>query len=133
MSHSLWNDSLAIGIEQIDKQHQELFSRFDLLLKACREGQGRDELSRLLEFLSDYVKTHFSVEEQFMRSSGYADLESHLLEHEVFRGKLDDLRQIYADHGAGMDLLITTNATVLDWIIQHVRKTDRRMGESLNR
>ncbi len=31
-----------------------------------------------------------------------------------------------------MDLLITTNATVLDWIIQHVRKTDRRMGQQLS-
>jgi len=131
MSNSLWNDNLAIGIEHIDTQHKELFSRFDQLLKACRDGQGREELSRLLEFLNDYVREHFSAEEEFMRSSGYVDLEDHLLEHEVFRGKLEDLRQIYADHGAGMDLLITTNATVLDWIIQHVRKTDRCMGDAL--
>jgi len=131
MSNSLWNESLAIGVDQIDNQHRELFSRFDRLLKACREGQGREELNRLLEFLSDYVQEHFSAEEEFMRSSGYAELDEHLGEHEVFCGKLDDLRQIYADKGAGMDLLITTNSTVLDWIIQHIRKTDRRMGESL--
>lgn len=131
MSNSLWNESLAIGVEQIDNQHRELFSRFDRLLKACREGQGREELNRLLEFLSDYVQEHFSAEEEFMRSSGYAELADHLGEHEVFCGKLDDLQQIYADQGAGMDLLITTNSTVLDWIIQHIRKTDRRMGEAL--
>lgn len=131
MAKALWDESLAIGVEQIDGQHRELFSRFEKLLDACKEGRGRDELNRILEFLNDYVHEHFAAEEEFMASSGYAELPEHQGEHEVFRGKLDDLRQIYADNGAGMDLLITTNATVLDWIIQHVRKTDKRMGQAL--
>jgi len=131
MAKALWDDSLAIGVEDIDGQHRELFSRFEKLLDACREGHGRDELNRLLNFLNDYVHEHFAAEEEFMTSSGYDQLQEHKEEHEVFRGKLDDLRQIYADTGAGMDLLITTNAMVLDWIIQHVRKTDRRMGQAL--
>jgi len=131
MSKSLWDESLAIGVEEIDTQHRELFSRFGRLLDACREGKGRDELQRLLDFLADYVSVHFEAEERFMASRGYAGLSGHRQQHEVFRGKLDDLRQIYHDRGAGMDLLITTNATVLDWIIQHVRKTDRAMADSV--
>ena len=129
MAKSLWSESLAIGVETIDNQHRELFTRFERLLSACSSGQGREELIRLLDFLSEYVREHFAAEEEFMKSRGYVELEGHMQEHEVFRGKLDDLRQVYQDNGAGMDLLITTNATVLDWIIQHVRKTDRRMGE----
>ena len=128
MSTPLWDDSLAIGVSAIDNQHRELFNRFEKLLEACREGQGREELSRLLDFLSEYVNEHFSAEEEFMASKGYADLAAHQEEHQVFRGKLDDLRQIYKDKGAGMDLLITTNAMVLDWIIQHVRKVDRKLA-----
>jgi len=132
MSRSLWSENLATGVELIDNQHRELFTRFERLLEACREGQGREELKKLLDFLSEYVLEHFSAEEEFMASHGYAELPLHQGEHEIFRGKLADLRQIYADNGAGMDLLITTNAMVLDWIIQHVRKTDRGMAKALN-
>ncbi len=131
MSKSLWNENLAIGVEQIDNQHRELFARFERLLEACHEGQGREELKRVLDFLAEYVHEHFAAEEEFMSSRGYEGLVAHQGEHEVFRGKLTDLRQIYQDKGAGMDLLITTNATVLDWIIQHVRKTDRGMARAL--
>jgi len=131
MGRSLWDESLAIGVEEIDLQHRELFTRFEGLLDACREGKGREELQRLLDFLAEYVSVHFDAEERFMASRGYAGLAEHRRQHEVFRGKLGDLRQIYHDQGAGMDLLITTNATVLDWIIQHVRKTDRSMAAAL--
>lgn len=36
-----WTDDLAVGFGLIDSQHKELFSRFNALLQACREGKGR--------------------------------------------------------------------------------------------
>ena len=35
-----WRESLAIGVPEIDRQHKELLSRFDSLLKACEAGKG---------------------------------------------------------------------------------------------
>ncbi len=130
---NLWDQTLALGVPEIDRQHQELFSRFGKLLDACKQGQGRSEVGKLLTFLEEYVDYHFITEEAWMREQGYAGLDEHRREHQTFRQKLSGLQQILADQGAGMDLLTKTNKTVLDWIIQHIRNTDRATGQALRR
>lgn len=66
-----WNNSLAIGVAEIDDQHKELFSRFDSLLTACNEGKGRGEVLRVLLFLDDYIKSHFAAEERLQLKHDY--------------------------------------------------------------
>jgi hemerythrin len=60
-----WTDSLAVGIPEIDQQHQELFLRLERLLRGIVGGE-REEVGRLLEFLGDYVVRHFGAEERWM-------------------------------------------------------------------
>jgi hypothetical protein len=37
-----WDDSLLIGIENIDSQHKELFKYLDKFLSAMRERKGKE-------------------------------------------------------------------------------------------
>ncbi len=57
-----WRENLATGNEEIDRQHMELFRRFNTLLAACNQGKGKDEVNGLLLFLNDYIRTHFALE-----------------------------------------------------------------------
>ena len=66
-----WNKRLATGIDEIDDQHKELFSRINLLMEACNVGKGREEVAHLLQFLSTYIRVHFDSEEQIQIESGY--------------------------------------------------------------
>ena len=39
-----WKKEFAIGVPEIDKQHQLLFNRFDQFLEAIDQGKGEREL-----------------------------------------------------------------------------------------
>jgi hemerythrin len=56
----IWTEALAVGHGLIDAQHKELFSRYNTLLQACREGRGREAIAPALEFLAEYVVKHFA-------------------------------------------------------------------------
>lgn len=126
-----WDESLETGVEEIDEQHKELFSRFDQLLGACREGRGREELVKMLGFLNEYADHHFQAEEQYMEAHDYEGLEEQRSQHRQFREKLGALERQARTEGAGIDLIARTNRTVLDWIIQHVRNEDKKMAAIL--
>ena len=54
-----WTKDLETGNAQIDREHQELIRALNDLFAACSVGNGRSELSRTLDFLEQYTKTHF--------------------------------------------------------------------------
>ncbi|MBV5350516.1 hemerythrin domain-containing protein, partial [bacterium] len=72
-----WREDLAVGVEQIDDQHKELLARFDLLLSACKQGKGSEEVLHLLDFLDEYVIRHFGDEEQLQKKIGFPDFTAH--------------------------------------------------------
>ncbi|MDP3176271.1 MAG: methyl-accepting chemotaxis protein, partial [Spirochaetaceae bacterium] len=75
-----WSDMLSVGVDAMDDQHKELFSRINKLLRAMlAEGQGGDA-SGLVAFIGEYVEHHFSDEEKFMRELGYPKFEAHKAE-----------------------------------------------------
>jgi hemerythrin len=123
-----WTVDLTVGNELIDLQHQELFSRFNDLISACKERKGKEKVVELLAFLGDYVVEHFQAEEQLMLRRGYPEYETHRQLHQHFIGKLTALRQDMDQEGATVNLVIATNQTVLQWLIEHIKRVDSKFG-----
>lgn len=126
-----WREELALGVDQIDNQHKELLVRFDMLLTACKQGKGGDEVLYLLNFLDEYVITHFSDEEQLQKQSKFPDYESHRQEHQSFIKKLAELKKRIAEEGVQIDLVLDTNKLLLDWLIRHISIRDKAVGRHL--
>jgi hemerythrin len=126
-----WTTDLAVGNELVDQQHQELFSRFHELLEACKERKGKEKVVALLDFLSAYVVEHFQAEEQLMQQHHYPEYESHRQQHQHFIGKLATLRQDLEQEGATVSLVIATNQAVLQWLIEHIKRVDSKLGAFL--
>lgn len=127
-----WREELAIGNQRIDEQHRELLERFDLLLAACRRGEGRTELTRLLDFLDEYVVKHFGDEEALQQESGFPDFQSHRVQHLGFIKRLTELKQsISAEGDVQVDHVLATNKMLLDWLVQHISTRDRDLGRHL--
>ncbi len=127
-----WREELAIGNTRIDHQHQELLQRFDTLLAACRRGEGRAELTRLLDFLDEYVVKHFGDEEQLQRESGYPEFQSHQIQHLGFTKRLVELKRTIRSEGeVQVDHVLTTNKMLLDWLVNHIATRDRELGQFL--
>jgi hemerythrin len=78
-----WTQDLAVGVDQIDRQHQELFARTNGLLSAMAQGKGREEVGKTVSFLESYVGTHFRDEEKLMASHSVPNPEVHKGLHAV--------------------------------------------------
>lgn len=126
-----WSSNLETGHGEIDDQHRELFRRFDALLDACSQGKGNDEVMTMLGFLGDYVRTHFALEEKLLLQHGFPGYAAHKEQHD---GLIRDLEKLVSDmnaDGATTALVIQTNKTLVDWLVQHISVTDRELGNFL--
>jgi len=127
-----WREDLSVGVEQIDSQHKELLVRFDLLLTACKQGKGSEEVLHLLTFLDEYVVRHFGDEEVLQRDSGFPDYVDHHREHEAFIARLAELKnRMHTDGSVQLDHVLDTNKLLLDWLIRHISVRDRELGRHL--
>ncbi len=131
-----WSDKLAIGINTIDSQHKELFKRINNLVNAIKQHRCKDEIDGTIKFLEDYARVHFAEEEKHMKETGYAGYEEQRKEHRKYLAALAELKAQASQpriQGASYDLSATTNQVVVDWIVDHILKTDMKFGEHLRK
>lgn len=122
-----WTSTLAVGVPELDRQHQELFRRIDRLLDAVLR-QDRSEAGRLLEFLGGYVRDHFAAEERLMAEVSYPDAERHVQEHRDFARRLAELDAQFAAGGATAALVFALEREAVGWLRDHVYFTDVALG-----
>ncbi|TAN45466.1 MAG: bacteriohemerythrin [Nitrospirae bacterium] len=125
-----WTPSLSVGVEVIDRQHQELFMLFEDLSKDLQEEKGDVHVGRAIGFLEDYVRKHFTLEEKYMRVLEYPDYNSHRMQHEEFIESFNALKVHFEKRD--MSLLASgITGVIYHWLVNHVSKTDKAMGEFL--
>ncbi|SRR6266567_314707 len=129
----VWKENLATGNEEIDNQHKELFRRFNNLQSACKQGKGSDELSGLLTFLGEYVKSHFALEEQLQIQHAYPGYQKHKEEHDGFIRNFRKLEDHLNTEGETATLMIQTNMTMANWLIRHFTWTDKELADFLHK
>ena len=119
---------LLTGDAVIDAQHRELFARIGALLEASQQRRSRDEVRRMLDFLGDYVVSHFGTEERLMEEAGYPGLEGQRAEHRRFVQEFGILREEYQAEGPGPLFVIRVQNRVTAWLREHIYRTDRALG-----
>lgn len=125
MSIVTWDGSLAVGIESIDIQHEELFRVINSMYdKMQRGGMEHYALVEALDSLRSYVKYHFRTEEKLMEKHGYPELEQHRKEHEVFSERIYLFAQRPQDKIN--ETLEEMQGFLLNWLIKHIQRTDRK-------
>jgi hemerythrin len=124
-----WSEDLAVGVENIDEQHKELFRRFNHLLEACSGGFGKEEIGSTLLFLDEYVQVHFRDEEKLQIAHAFPEYTAHHEQHRIFIKKLEAFKKEMLSGGATLSLTIATNTMLIDWLVNHISKMDKRIGE----
>jgi len=126
-----WTGDLDTGVSEIDAQHRELLERINALLEVCAGSRPRHEARRVIDFLEEYVVTHFNTEEKLMTASDYPEYRRHKEEHAIFIERLADVKRKFHDEGAAADVLHLATRTLIEWQDVHIRRTDRKLGEFL--
>jgi hemerythrin len=128
-----WDPRLSVGVPLIDQQHQELIEALNRLLAAMAASKGAQEVRGLLDFLGEYVVTHFSAEEQLMARHRYPEAAAHRGEHEAFVAEFKALHAEFVRAGPTTGLVIKLNGRVCNWLRDHIAGADKRLGAFLGR
>lgn len=126
-----WNNSLSIGIDNIDTQHKELFDCIDKLLTSIETPKNNDEIIKTLNFLEEYVVKHFNDEEEIQTKTNYSLLDVQHIQHENFKSELKEFRRVFETHGASTILALNIHKSLIDWFKNHIMTLDKDLGDFL--
>ena len=128
-----WHDSYKVGIDTIDAQHQHLFEIADTLYAAITSDTPptKGAVKTLLDQCADYVKLHFSHEEDLMAATTYPASAGHKSAHITFTTAV---MNVVKDFMAGKEIdLEELYAFIADWLVEHIIRVDRSLGTYLNK
>ncbi|MBI5108171.1 MAG: hemerythrin family protein [Rhodocyclales bacterium] len=121
-----WSDEYALDLPEIDDQHKYLFGLIDKIWRAVVSKADRDTTLGVVAELERYTVTHFAAEEAFMREQQYSRYHEHRAEHEKFVARIALEK---ASVKAGRPLSLELMHFLRDWLVQHIRFTDRAYAD----
>ncbi len=120
-----WDQSLETGFLAIDEQHQELFKRVNEVIEAYNIGKARQEVKETLQFLEEYVHTHFTMEEELQLQYKYPKYKEHKEMHEYFIKQIAEIKSRYEQNGPKMTVTMALNRILLTWLREHILRVDK--------
>lgn len=127
----IWDVTMSTGIPRIDNQHQELIRKLNALLDAMQKGRGKEEISKLLGFLGEYVIKHFSDEEAEMERLKCPAAVTNRIAHQQFIKRFTEFRDRFEKEGASPRVIIDVQKTLVDWVVMHIRGVDTKLAASV--
>lgn len=121
-----WTTDCAVGVREIDLEHQQLFALAEAMHGAMREGKGKSVLNGTLAALVAYVGEHFAHEEEVMHRIDYPDLIPHRRQHAALTGRVLALQNRLA--AGEITMTIETLRFMMEWIECHIVGSDRQIG-----
>lgn len=110
------------AIEALQVEHDAIELILNHLGEAVLCGACRAEVIEILNASVDFCGTHFADEEEFMRRSGYAHLDAHVLAHRHLLEKFVAARR--SASGEGLPFAALDAVDLLHQFHEHVRTYD---------
>jgi hemerythrin len=126
----VWDDSLSVGIGEIDTQHKALVRMIGDLHEAMRAGKGKHQIEPILKGLEEYAVEHFGFEESLLEKHKYPGYLNHRKEHDAFVQKVMDFGEQFR-----ADKVALTNEVMdflKNWLVGHIKGIDKKYGPYLN-
>jgi hemerythrin len=127
----VWEDKYSVGISIIDEQHKNLFGIINKTIYAKEHGDNTEELTQVLEEMTQYALEHFEAEEAYMIMFNYPEYEYHNEEHYGFIAKTAAYfdRVVNGDYHISNELL----GYLKQWLVNHIQSTDRKYIDCFKR
>ncbi|GFO65814.1 bacteriohemerythrin [Geomonas paludis] len=118
-----WDDTLILGMPQIDEDHHKLVNILNRCYRALMLHDHSHELQEVVAELLDYTQYHFATEEQLMAQLHYAAAPSHAAAHRKFINSIHNFKD-RSDAGESF-VAIDVLVFLKDWLVGHIQNTDR--------
>lgn len=124
MSVIIWKNEYSVGNAELDQGHKKLMSMINQLHLAMLEDRGKKIVNTIISDMLEYTQDHMTLEERYMRQSGYLGLLQHHREHAEFLAKAIDLKQ--RSEEGGFVLSIEVIQYLSEWLNKHILETDMK-------
>ncbi|MFA6120745.1 MAG: diguanylate cyclase [Sideroxydans sp.] len=116
-------DSIKLGFDIIDEQHEEIVSCIRGILRSLSGNEGESGLRRRSEYLLQLTEEHFRTEEELVLRYALRDQERHRFEHKELLRQLHELLPGNSEpHG-----LTLMSHSFKDWLVPHIKTTDTEL------
>lgn len=123
-----WHESIEVGIEEIDYQHQQFFKIGrdieQLILTNCGAADDQQILNKLCE-IREYMTYHFYTEEKILTETGSEQLVAHRAQHEEFKRVINAVDCDKLVENPTVELKKIRNV-LQEWVFSHVLIEDKR-------
>lgn len=129
-----WDEKFNTNIQRFDDDHKKLFSLFNGVYQQVFECGNLEEeralTEKILVELLEYVKYHFSAEENLMIQLDYSEYLEHKKEHNYY---IAEVNKFVDQHNKGaVALSFSTFMFLKEWIAKHILKSDKDYGQFFN-
>lgn len=122
----IWTDELRVGVDQIDKDHQQIFA---LTNRVSRTGLNPAQIGAILDEMVAYTRHHFRREEAIMDVLDLPDRAAHAAGHRALEAQVDDLVRAWrADPGP--ETRQRLQQVLRDWWRAHILSTDMAIARA---
>lgn len=125
-----WKETYLLGIEQIDKQHQELFrivNRIQAIVDGGDSERTRRACEEAVKYLKGYTLQHFQDEEFYQISVGYEGYARHKGIHDAFRQTVLVQEQLMQSAHYSRDSVGDFLNILSTWLVSHIIREDQRI------
>jgi hemerythrin len=116
-------------VKEINDQHKTLIQAINDLFEACSEGKGRKKIAETMDFLQNYIDTHFGDEEKLQIRYGYPEYLSHKKLHEEFVQSVNEYKNMLETQGPTIVLVAKLNSFISNWLTFHISREDKKIGD----
>jgi hemerythrin-like metal-binding protein len=125
-----WNESLSLGVPEIDAQHKGFLDIISEACKALTTYQAVARVEDLLARLEHYTVSHFADEEALMAQHAFPSLDGHRESHALFINRVQELREkVAVGERVGLPMLHLLS----DWLAFHINQADRHFVNFVRR
>jgi hemerythrin len=124
-----WDDRYLIGIPFVDDQHKELIRLTNTLYESCLQGDeaARASFKEAIRATVEYVKLHFSAEEQILKNVHYPEFAAHKKQHEEFvKQVLTEVKNFEEGKKFVPNVFVRF---LRDWTLTHIAVADKQYAE----
>ena len=114
-----WDESMSVGVPELDSQHQTLIGLVNEAYEAIRRHDER-LLASLVDRMREYAVMHFHYEEECLAKHGYPDLDKHRARHAAFNDQVDAFqKQLFQKTNFSQVFVFLSR-----WLTDHIMRED---------
>jgi len=134
MKYIEWDETIELGIAEIDAQHQKLVEIVNKFFSAMTRAEGFQVLSEILAELAEYGVYHFHTEEKYFQEFNYKYAAEHKAQHQKFIEKVQAMQSALQGgkikrEGSNKILSVELWEFLKEWLLNHIKIEDQKYRE----